>query len=496
MKILNLILTILLAASVIQAADADFEKYLDETPTWSATDQTETQAFRKELAEQVQAYLDLADNDTLMPVIIQRGIGGYLECFGNPAEIAASLVDVAPLLPEDLATRAKAHAVKLIEKYPPWDVCWSNDGPDGSWYLRPGDLKPAKHEFRNVPLGNLYLLWKVVNATGETKLVDENWSTITRLYGTLGRKPKPVKVELVDLWHRPSDAAPMKDIFGRLCVGAIHPGTLKMTVKYGEGNKTSEVFTDDGKGKLVGEKGSTGTIDYTDGAYEISLKEATTQKRIAFTCEADGILLYGDVAGHIGYARLAKMLDKPEAKFARDQAIWALEQAAEYGFNTMYQMSNREFFDNNAHDGMYCPLHIIRSGRGRLPVSVVFADEVGRMLKDTQAEDVDSHVEAYINVAGARAWWQNHGLPGADTVNTDQIDVPGGDGFGGENCCMGPGIGWTFYMLKAYVADAPKEKLRMWIDVPWARVGDNLHWLRLAACIRAHGQVDWAATAK
>ncbi len=477
-----------LAAEPKDQAWAD--RYIDQSARWQVPEQLPPRPgkLREELNRQVEAFLQLAGDDVLAPVVIQRGIGGYLECFGNPAATAGVLADVAPLLDKPLRAKALKAAGRLIEKYPPWKVTWQNRGADGAWQKRPSDLRPLQRDL-DVPLGNLYFLWQVAAATDDYKLVEKNWDAISALAETYNKRPRQVEMNIRSRWLQDRDKDGMQSrLTGRLCIGLIEPGTLKMTTRIGPDRKTTMTLTDDGKGRLVGEDGSSGTIDYRTGQYEVNLRTATRDKGFNITCQAAPPLLYADVAGLIGYARLADKLDKPQARQARSTARSALALARQYGYNTMYQMAVRTFIHQNNHDGAYCPMTMIRSGRGRLALSVLWSHEIGRLLGDMQKQQVAEHLRTYEIQANQRAWFQNHGLPGPDTVNGRPVVLPGGDGIGGENCCVGPAVGWAFYMLRAYVTHAPEDKLIMWIDVPWARVGDTMHIQRLAACIRSHGR--------
>lgn len=470
----------------------DSSVYLDQVAVWTDTDNPETRVLSDELNRQVSAYLELSGDDTLMPPVIQRGIGGYLALFGNPAEVAGTLADIAPLLEKPLQEKAIAKAKSLIKKHPPWEETWVVKGADGSWQKRPPDRIPINFEKLDIPTGNLYFLWQVCAASNDYTFADENWDKISSFIkdNYVKNKDRKKKVKIVTRWlSKKEQHEEQLEAYGRFCIGGIVPGSfeLKTQVKI-DGKKTNISFKDDGKGNFEGDQVESGSIDYEKGDYKIKFTGDLQSSWIRGSCKADAALLFGDIAGLVGYARMAEKLKKPDSKQARSLALEALNEAKAHGYNGMYQRAARTFITHH-HDGAYCPFHIIRDGSSeQQALSLLWSHEVGRMLKDEQQKEIIGHLEEYLNKATQLAWFQNHGLPGPDTANDDAILLPGGDGIGGENSNVGPAVGFTFYMLRAYVTDAPKEKLMMWTDVPWARVGDNLHMQRLAACIRAYGK--------
>jgi hypothetical protein len=54
---------------------------------------------------------------------------------------------------------------------------------------------------------------------------------------------------------------------GTIAAAPIHPGSLSIT-------DDTEAFADDGLGRLVGDAGGTGTINYTTGAYAVTFNAA------------------------------------------------------------------------------------------------------------------------------------------------------------------------------------------------------------------------------
>jgi len=200
---------------------------------------------------------------------------------------------------------------------------------------------------------------------------------------------------------------------------------------------------------------------------------------------------YDRLAGLIGYARMARHTGSEDADAARKTALVAIAEARRIGYAGMYKAAFARFGRKKPHDWMYPIFHSRRDGR--FHTTVLFCPEVGHLLHDTEADTVRKHLEGYVTSANCRAWFLHYGGMPSDGVNNagKPWAAPGGETMGGENAVMPPDFGWAFYMLHAYVLDAPPQKLRGWIDIPYAAVGDLCHVERLAAAIRAHGRTAW-----
>lgn len=487
-------------AATGQAIDAAL--YVQQRAVYADIDQPATQALRAELAREVERML--AAGEALAPIRFERGIGGAAVLWGNPAETACTLCEAADLLPPELREQALQQARTLVAKYPPWEVGWSADGARREFYPMPDDLVPRgpadgapQHErqrFARPELGNLYFLWRYADATGDWETIERNWRPISVFWGRAAQPPRAAEVQLVD-WQLPAagDEAP-----GEVRIPGvvdIQPGSLVITVT--AGGNTVETIQDDGQGALKGSAGSTGGIDYREGTLTLRPSAAATgDLRASLRCQVRGRRTYGDVAGMIGYARLARQLAErdpqaygADARRAETAAGAVIGEVADLGYPAMYRMAWALFGQKGQHDWMYPPFHLRRDND--FTTSCLFCPELGRLLRDTSLEAVREHLASYEQRANTRAWFLSYGDQIRDSVNTSvSLAGGGGEGTGGENSFMPPEFGWTIYMLQAYVLQAPPEQLRLWIDIPWA-IGDLYHVQRLVAAVRAHGREVW-----
>lgn len=486
------------------------DQVLDNRCEWTDWDQPDTAALQAQLTREIEAIV--AADDHLAPVNIARGIGGRAQMWGNPADTVSTLCAAAPLLDDDLAARAIEHARMLIERYPPWRVGWEVDGVRRELWPVPPELTPsADGDTYTGPLpGNLYALWQYVDASGDTELIEQNWQAINALGQGLTPAPRVQGVQ-INSWERVNCFD--RDVFVNV-PGVAHmgPGSVELKIRLGSDPELIETFTDDRRGNLIGDLGGTGTVDYAAGTMSVTLgqtppgtyrqmhgftggdRDATVRefRRLAYQLRGQmlGARTYARVAGLIGYARLAEAIDADEADDARRAALAAIGEAMQRGYAAMYKYGWDKFGHTRTHDWMYTPFHQRRDNQQR--TSTVYCPEILQILAQTDADAVSEHVNGYIEDANMRAWFLYYGSMPADGINTSaERGTPGGERLGGENSVLPPDLGWSFYVLQAHVMDADPADLRMWIDIPYARVGDLHHIERILAGLRAHGQVSW-----
>lgn len=468
----------------------DAETYVNETVTYTDIDAEATADLRAKLATEVEALLAVGELPS--PMRFLRGYVGYCTYWGNPAETVQTLCDVAPLLEEDLRTRALDFAKQLVQKYPPWKTGFVAEGPRRELYPLPDDVRPGagKDTPPNAPpVSNLYALWTYANATGDWDTVRENWAAITDLYQRATRVKPTQEVK----------AGRMKaGIHGRAfsnnLPGAweIKPGSLQVTLTAAE--DVTETFKDDGEGRLVGDAGGWADIDYRTGQIKGELGAHETLRgtgiRLSFQADAVGDRTYAWGAGLLAYARMAEAIDDPKAAQARAAAVFAIKEVDRLGYPGMYKLATRQLI-YAPHDWAYPPLHSVLEGKHRW-TSTLAAPEILRLLADRQGQAVAQHLDSYIDGMNFRAWHLYYGSLPPDGVNTGTGNTGGGgEALGGENAVLGPDLPWVFYMLKAYVLDASPQQLRAWLDIPYANVGDLYYMQKLAAAIRATGQAQW-----
>lgn len=170
---------------------------------------------------------------------------------------------------------------------------------------------------------------------------------------------------------------------------------------------------------------------------------------------------YAEVAGAIGYARIARRLgQEAEASAGEAAAVGAMQ--AGYDFGAWLERANR-----------LCPADTNRPqekpGR-RAGVFFGLTPEVGRYLRETNLGAVEWALRDVAGYPGGSYLWY------ATRV--------GLQGELGESSYHSPEIGWSVFLAEAYVRQATREQLRYWLDRAWG-IGDLYSLQKLVATIEA-----------
>ena len=180
-----------------------------------------------------------------------------------------------------------------------------------------------------------------------------------------------------------------------------------------------------------------------------------------FTAKKGSIDSYGEIAGAIGYARLARHVGRSvEAAAGESAAVGAMRSGLDF-----YRWLNQA-------NALYPPdPSRPREKPGyRAPVFFGLTPEVGRYLHDTNLAAVEQTLDDVIGYPDSNHLWYatRLGLQ-AET---------------GESSYHTPEIGWAVFLAQAYVRQQPQAQLRYWLDRPWG-VGDLWYLQKLIATIEA-----------
>ncbi|OGM27877.1 hypothetical protein A2627_01960 [Candidatus Woesebacteria bacterium RIFCSPHIGHO2_01_FULL_39_28] len=235
--------------------------------------------------------------------------------------------------------------------------------------------------------------------------------------------------------------------------------------------------------------------------------------------------IYWDIMAQIGYARMAKKLNKTapvtystaesransgytagtdfisfykntsNSRFCWGNTgiqnwvgIWDYCLFSAIGPNYLFDTSN--YFRHDDVNGF--------AGQWETNKISMFAPEIGRFFHDkiqnTVINDAGYGINRFLATGGTYYdpfWWESKGDKtfGLRDANT----APEGNS---ENAIMHPSFSWQMFLLKAYVEGAGVDKTRAdemkkYLDTPWA-LGDNFHIEKLVTLLRMYSTVQWA----
>ncbi len=186
-----------------------------------------------------------------------------------------------------------------------------------------------------------------------------------------------------------------------------------------------------------------------------------TEIKSLFYSKSGSIDSYAEIAGAIGYARIAQHFGfTTEATAGQNAAVAAMQTG--YSFATWLSGANALFLPN----GSYYWEPPGRNG----PVFFGIVPEVGNYLYDTNLAAVQytvNDVAGYPN--GSYLWYATRlGLEGEIA----------------EASYHSPQIGWSIFLAHAYAMHETQPQLRAWLDRPWG-LGDVWYLQKLIATIEA-----------
>ena len=166
---------------------------------------------------------------------------------------------------------------------------------------------------------------------------------------------------------------------------------------------------------------------------------------------------YSDIAGAIGYARMAQHFGSTSAY---DAGVQAAVSAMQDGMNiTRYiDYAGNQYLDpRDQPTGWYLPAFF-----GMTP-------EVGLYLREQTNGGAQSYLASREEGDGLRWWYLTRAGAHAEF---------------GETSYVAPNAAWSHFLAHAYVAGDKQETLRQWLDRPWAR-GDLYSIQKIVATIHA-----------
>ncbi|MEZ4836044.1 MAG: hypothetical protein R2873_29275 [Caldilineaceae bacterium] len=170
---------------------------------------------------------------------------------------------------------------------------------------------------------------------------------------------------------------------------------------------------------------------------------------------------YADLAGIIGYIRIAQHFDDTQAEAnAMRAALQVMEDGRQ--FEKYRQYAAEAYLDPRGY----------KTGLS-MPVFYGLTPEVGRYLREQTDGAAAAHIiEKETGRTGLR-WWY--------------LTRAGLHGEVGETSYLAPTAGWSHFLAHAYIQGDTQEQLRTWLDRPWT-MGDLYSIQKTVATIHATPQ--------
>lgn len=195
---------------------------------------------------------------------------------------------------------------------------------------------------------------------------------------------------------------------------------------------------------------NTGDLAYANSVW--------SRAKTLFAARKTSLTYYADIAGAIGYARLAALLgDSAAATEGTQVAVQAM--TAGLDFEAFRQRAQNEYIEST-----FAP-----SGGWYLPVFFGLTPEVGLYLREHLGREVLAEIDARQDGDGMR-WWY--------------LTRAGGHAERGESSFVLPTASWSHFLARAYILGDTQRTLRAWLDRPWAR-GDLYSIQKIVATIQA-----------
>ncbi len=187
-----------------------------------------------------------------------------------------------------------------------------------------------------------------------------------------------------------------------------------------------------------------------------------SQIKSLFDARKGSINSYAQIAGAIGYYRIAQRLNRTAEA---SEALTVANNAFSAGLNfaTFRSQANQLYPDMELNSNT--PLGV----RGQVFFGLV--PEVGRFLRDQLASQVNAEIAARTGSSGALLWYATRaGHQGVEPST--------------ENGFHGPELAWSIFLARAYAQGADQTTLRSLLDRPWG-LGDPWYLQKLVATIEA-----------
>lgn len=186
-----------------------------------------------------------------------------------------------------------------------------------------------------------------------------------------------------------------------------------------------------------------------------------------YNARRNNLTYYADIAGPIGYARMARRL-YGETSPAYTQAVSAAVNALQAGRvitpSIEYARSSTQYWTPYEHEPGWGPPE-----GWYLPVFYGLTPEIGLYLREQTNGLAAAHVLSRETGDGLRWWYLTRA-----GVHVEE----------GETPYMLPTASWSHFLAHAYILGEGRSQLRRWLDRPWGR-GDLYSIQKLVATIQA-----------
>lgn len=166
---------------------------------------------------------------------------------------------------------------------------------------------------------------------------------------------------------------------------------------------------------------------------------------------------YSELAGMIGYVRLAKALNKTEdARTATEKTLGALKSAKD--FDAFATRARKQY-----------PNAVMNPAGYFAPVFFGLTPEIGLFLRDQVGDSAVQYLLSLENGEGLRWWYMTRAGEHAETS---------------ESSFVPPEAAWAHFLGHAYLVGDSQATLEKWLDRPWA-TGDLYSIQKIVATIQA-----------
>ena len=186
-----------------------------------------------------------------------------------------------------------------------------------------------------------------------------------------------------------------------------------------------------------------------------------------FNARRGSMNYYADIAGAIGYARLAQHFGDGAAQTAGTQAAVAAMQAG-LDFNAR-RVYARQQYPSPRDEDQPNPIYdnLLRQG-WTMPVFYGLTPEVGLYLAEQLSGQAQQHILSREQGDSLQWWYMTRAGLHAEM---------------GETSFIAPEAAWSHFLAQAFILGQPREKLTRWLDRPWAR-GDLYSIQKVVATIQ------------
>lgn len=178
-----------------------------------------------------------------------------------------------------------------------------------------------------------------------------------------------------------------------------------------------------------------------------------------FDAHRNSMIFYADIAGAIGYARLAAHFGY-STEFQAGQAAAIKAMQAGLDFNKFQQRAASQYLDPRGE-----------STGLSVPVFFGLTPEVGLYLREQFKGEPANLLLQKENINNGVRWWY--------------LTRVGIHGENGESSFLLPSTAWSHFLAHAYIINDNQETLRKWLDRPWGH-GDLFSIQKIVSTIQAH----------